>query len=137
MVAAARGQSGFTYVWVLLAVALTSAAAAAGAALATDAALRNRDRQFAWAGEQYRIAIASYYESSPGAVKRYPRELSQLLRDERFPVARRHLRDLYPDPLAPRAGWAPVSAPDGGIMGVRSSAVGAPGRWFVHAPAPN
>ena len=85
-----------------------------------DEALREREVQLLFAGEQFRRAIGSYYEASPGSVKQYPRRLEDLLDDSRFVGRRRHLRKIYRDPMSGRAEWGIVRAPDGGLAGVYS-----------------
>lgn len=113
-------QSGFTYVAVLILVATLGAVSAAYGELTSHAAQRERERDLLFAGNEYRKAIASYYDRTPGAITRYPRSLEDLLEDRRFPVPVRHLRRLYRDPVTGGAEWGLVKAPDGGIMGVHS-----------------
>ena len=52
--------------------------------------------------------------------KQYPKELVQLLRDQRVPGVQRYLRKLYRDPITGKNEWGLVKAPDGGIAGVYS-----------------
>ncbi len=61
----------------------------------------------------------------PTRQPRYPRDLKDLLHDERYPTARRYLRKLYPDPIT-GGDWAIMKAPDGGIMGIHSTSTAAP-----------
>jgi hypothetical protein len=61
----------------------------------------------------------------PTRQPRYPRDLKDLLHDERYPTARRYLRKLYPDPIT-GGEWAIMKAPDGGIMGIHSTSTAAP-----------
>jgi hypothetical protein len=121
MVAAARAhERGFTYVWVLLAVALTSAALASVAEQTSLSAERQRTVHALWIREQYRIAIDSYAAVGDGTGRRGPERLEQLLRDERGGVVRRHLRMMYPDPFTGSPDWIPVRGGDGSIVGVKS-----------------
>ena len=62
----------------------------------------------------------AYYERTPGAMKRFPEKLEDLLQDKRHPMPQRHLRRLYTDPMTGNRDWGVVSAPEGGIMGVYS-----------------
>lgn len=117
----ARGKydcRGFTYLWVLFLVGAVSVALAAAGEQWVNNAAREQRSELQWVGMQYRNAIASYYESSPGAAKQYPPSLEDLLEDRRFVVPRRHLRRLYPDPGTRSRDWELLRAPDGGIMGV-------------------
>jgi hypothetical protein len=51
----------------------------------------------------------------------YPRELQDMIQDERAPQITRYLRRVYEDPITGMADWTLIRAPDGGIMGVASS----------------
>lgn len=77
-----------------------------------------RENELLLIGHAFRTAIGRYYELSPGAIKRYPRTLDDLLRDDRFITQQRHLRKIYRDPLTGKTEWGLVAAPIGGIMGV-------------------
>jgi type II secretory pathway pseudopilin PulG len=113
-------ERGFTYVWVLLAVALTSAALASVAEQASLSAERQRTVHALWVREQYRSAIDSYAAVGEGTGRRGPERLEQLLRDERGGVVRRHLRMMYPDPVTGRSDWILVRGEDGSIVVVKS-----------------
>ncbi len=112
-------QRGFTYLGVLVIVALMGFGLAAFGELYSHAAKREKERELLFIGEQFRNAIASYYNKSPG-VKVYPKKLEDLLEDKRFPMPQRHLRRVYGDPMTGKADWALVEAPGGGFMGVHS-----------------
>lgn len=115
-----RRQHGAIYLLVLFFVALTSAALATLARSWSNDAQRERESQLLWVGAAYRNAIASYYEATPGPLKSFPATLDSLLLDPRFPDARRHLRQLFPDPMTGKADWILILAPMGGVMGVAS-----------------
>jgi type II secretory pathway pseudopilin PulG len=116
---------GFTYIGMLLAVAILTA----GIGLAIEAwhttLRRDREADLLHIGTQYQRAIMLYYESSPTGRPRYPRELTDLVRDDRYPTTRRYLRKVYPDPIG-GAEWGIMKAPDGGIMGVYSASTAKP-----------
>jgi type II secretory pathway pseudopilin PulG len=112
-------QRGLTYVGLLLAVALAGVALAAVGTLWSTTAKRNREAELLFVGDQFRLAIGSYYDGTPGA-KRYPQRLEELLEDKRLPVTRRHLRRLYADPMTGMPDWDLVRLSDGAIVGVRS-----------------
>ena len=80
---------------------------------------RKKEAELLFVGEQYRNAIKSYYEKSPGGAKRYPQKLEDLLQDSRYPTAQRYLRRVYADPMTGSA-WGLMEGPGGGIMGVYS-----------------
>ena len=109
-------QRGFTYLTLLFAVAFMGAGLAAASSLWHTAQMREKERELLYVGNQYRKAIEAYYTQG----KQYPRELVQLLRDQRVPGVRRYLRKLYRDPMTGKNEWGLVKAPDGGIAGVYS-----------------
>jgi type II secretory pathway pseudopilin PulG len=113
-------EQGFTYLAVLISLGFMGAALAASAELWSHAAQREKERELLFVGDQYRQAIASYYEKTPGPVKRYPERLEDLLEDKRQPGVHRHLRKPYVDPITGSSSWGTVAAPMGGIMGVYS-----------------
>lgn len=113
-------QRGFTYVAALIMVATMGAVAAAFGELTSHAAQREKEKDLLFVGNQYREAITAYYRRTPGAFKRYPHTLEELLEDRRYPVPVRHLRRLYADPITGAAEWGLLRAPDGGILGVHS-----------------
>jgi type II secretory pathway pseudopilin PulG len=123
VVARARG---FTYLGVLFATALLTAGL--GLAIESWHTILRRDKEadLLHIGAQYQRAIMLYYEGSPDRRPRYPRELGNLVKDERYPSTRRYLRKLYPDPITGSAEWGIMKAPDGGIMGVYSTSTATP-----------
>ena len=134
-----RGERGFTYLGVLLAIALLGIGMIAASEVWVTVARRQRMEQLEWVGPQFVQAIGSYYESSPGRDKTYPKSLQELLEDRRFIFTRRHLRQLYVNPFTGAADWEPILAPEGGIRGVAvhlPSASGAESavREFSYAP---
>lgn len=113
---AGRTSQGFTYVGILIAVAVMGAGLAAFGTIASHAAQREKEAELLFRGEQYRQAIASYYKKE----QRYPKALADLVEDKRYPMPVRHLRKLYADPVTASADWGVVDAPGGGVMGVFS-----------------
>ncbi|WP_223464021.1 MULTISPECIES: type II secretion system GspH family protein [unclassified Pseudomonas] len=110
------GQDGFTYLGVLFLIVVMGLGLASAGELWATAARRDRENQLLWAGTQYAQALRSYYRSSPG-VAQYPKELADLLQDERFPTARHHIRRLYPEPMT-GGEWELIRGIDGRISGV-------------------
>jgi type II secretory pathway pseudopilin PulG len=92
-----------------------------------DARRRDDELELLRVGLQYRKAIESYYMRSPGQVKQLPGQIEDLLKDPRFPNTVRHLREAYPDPLAPTQEWGLVRRGTG-LLGVYSQAAGTPFR---------
>jgi type II secretory pathway pseudopilin PulG len=118
-----KAQRGFTYVGLLLSVAIAGTGLAAYAELASHAGQREKEAELLFRGNAFQAAIASYYKKE----QRYPKSLEQLLKDERYPMPVRHLRKLYADPMTGAPDWALVEAPGGaGVMGVHSRSEAAP-----------
>ncbi len=113
-------QAGFTYLALLFLVAVAGVGLAATGVVWSTTQRREKEAELLYVGNQFRTAIESYYQRTPGAVKRYPIKLEDLVRDDRHLATVRHLRRIYSDPLTLSPQWGIVRAPDGGIMGVYS-----------------
>lgn len=112
-----RRARGFTYLTVLFVVAMLGGGLALVGELWHTAALREKEAELLFVGNQYRKAIERYYLNGP---RQYPRALADLLKDPRKPATERYLRRLYADPISGKGEWGLVKAPDGGILGVHS-----------------
>jgi hypothetical protein len=115
-----REQGGFTYIWLLFTVAFAAIALAGVGLVWQTEGRREKEIELMFAGDQFRQAIGSFYESSPGLPKRYPDSLEKLLADDRFPVIKRHLRKIFIDPITGRPEWGLVRKPGLGIIGIHS-----------------
>ena len=124
-----KACAGFTYLGVLLLIAVSSVALAATGTVWSSAAQRDHERQLLWVGSQYAQALRSYYRASPGLAQ-YPQDLADLLQDNRFPEAKRHIRRLYPDPITNSDDWGLLRSIDGRITGVHSRSDATP---FKHS----
>jgi type II secretory pathway pseudopilin PulG len=114
-----HSQLGFTLLALLFLIAVLGAQLALLGTLWSTAVKREKEAELLFVGDQFRLAIQSFYLRSPGQ-KRYPRSLEELLHDPRFPQTVRHLRRIYRDPVTGKAEWGLVQSPDGGVMGVHS-----------------
>jgi type II secretory pathway pseudopilin PulG len=115
-----------TYIAALLAVAVIGVGLAATGMVWSQARQREKEEDLLFIGDQFRQAIAFYYERTPGAIKRYPEKLENLLEDKRYPDPQRYLRKIYPDPMTGKPEWGLVAGPGGSIMGVYSLSNAAP-----------
>ncbi|MFO1467947.1 MAG: type II secretion system protein [Steroidobacteraceae bacterium] len=115
--APAFAQGGFTYIGILIAVAIIGISLSSVGVVWSLQARRDREEQLLFAGNQYRQAIGRYVQA--GGL--YPQSLDDLVEDKRVPVPRRFLRRLYPDPMTGASDWELIRDVDGGIMGVASS----------------
>lgn len=116
-----NGEKGFTYIGVLIIVAIIGLTLALASTLWSFAQQRQKEQELIFVGNQFRQAIGQYYERSPGSVKIYPRTLEDLLQDNRYVSIQRYLRRIYRDPITGIAEWGLVMAPEGGVMGVHSN----------------
>jgi len=130
-----NSEQGFTYLALLITVALLGVSLAATGTVWHFAMQREKERELLFVGKQFRQAIAEYYVATPGKVKKYPLELEDLLRDTRFPGVKRYLRKIYVDPMTGTQEWGLIQAPDGGILGVFSLSEDAPIRTSFAARA--
>jgi type II secretory pathway pseudopilin PulG len=121
-----RSQCGFTYLAMLLAVAVIGVGLAATGIVWSQSRQREREQELLFIGNQFRQAIALYYQRTPGAVNRYPAKLEDMLEDKRHASTQRYLRKIFVDPMTGKSEWGLVDAPDGGIMGIYSRSKAAP-----------
>lgn len=119
-VPASSGQAGFTFLWVLMTVALLGFGLTAALSVQSTAVQREKERELLSIGRQFRTAIARYYESqSAGRGREYPQSLEDLLKDNRVPGIQRHLRKVFVDPMTGKAEWGFVLIA-GRIAGIHS-----------------
>jgi len=118
MRAPAALQRGFTYLGLLFAVMVIGLMLTVAARVYRTTVQREREAQLLWVGHAYRMAISAYF----AAGHHYPATLHDLLIDDRFPVPKHYLRQLYPDPMTGHADWTLILTPDqSGIQGVAST----------------
>lgn len=115
-----RAQAGFSYIGLLILVAMMGVALAATGDLWQTTRQREREDELLYVGHQFRQAIQRFYQQTPGRVKRYPMSLDELLLDPRFLDKRRYLRKVYIDPMTGSADWGLVKGPNGELYGVYS-----------------
>jgi len=115
-----QSQAGFTYLVAMFAVAVVGLLLAVTGEVWSQSRQREKEKELIFVGGQFRDAIALYYQRTPGAVKRYPETLQDLLEDRRYLSVQRYLRKIYADPVTGKREWGTVAAPGGGIMGVHS-----------------
>ena len=113
-----RAQRGFTFVAVLLLLALCMLGLAVAGPIWSAQLKREREQELLRVGAMYARALASYRDASPGSLKQYPDRLEALLLDTRFVGVQRHLRSLYPDPMNPGQPWGLVLDADKRVLGV-------------------
>ena len=110
------GEAGFTYLALLLMIAVLGAVLGAGAEVWHTAVQREKEQELLFVGDQFRSAIRSYYMDQ----SHYPHALEDLLKDPQQAATRRYLRKIYRDPMTGKSEWGTELRPDGGIVGVHS-----------------
>lgn len=122
--------SGFAYVLLLIIVATIGLLSASSLSIGSQVTRRDAERELLAIGNEFEQALKSYAAVSGGAGSLArgvgPRSLQDLIKDPRFPGLKRHLRQLYADPLTGRVHWGLITDPGGAIVGVYSSAEGVP-----------
>lgn len=113
---AAARPAGFTYIGLLLMVAVAGVAASVVCELWSIAARRDKEQELLFIGHQFRRALVQYVANGTTS----PRSLEDLLKDPRMPDVRRYLRKVFRDPITGRAEWGLVKGPGDSIIGVRS-----------------
>lgn len=116
-----QDQRGFTLMAVLVAVAIIGFSAGMAGSTWSSLVQRAKEADLFWRGDQYRKAIEGYYTKGHGGAKLYPRELKHLLQDPRSLEARRHIRQLYKDPMTGEDWELIKDKKSGRITGVKST----------------
>ena len=128
-----RRESGFTYVGLLLLLALLALASLLTAQVAETATRRAQEREADGIGREFADALRAYGRATPAGAGTRPQRLEDLLKDPRVPATRRFLRRVYVDPLTGRAEWGTAVAAGGGIVAVYSLA--RPDRLYGDLPS--
>lgn len=117
--ASRQQQRGFGYLAVLLIVLMLAVALGTTYERMDTVMKREKEQEWLFAGQQYRQAIASYYQKSPNGLKELPTSLDDLLLDRRFITTTRHLRKRFADPIT-GGDWALIVDDNQKIKGVYS-----------------
>ena len=114
-------ENAFSYISAIIFVTVIGISLASGSAYWSTIIKREKEKELLFRGDQIRRAIESYYNGTPGGgTSQYPVSLSDLLKDPRYPVARRYLRKIYKDPMNKDGQWGFITAPGGRIKGIFS-----------------
>jgi type II secretory pathway pseudopilin PulG len=112
--------SGFTYIGLLILVAIMGVTLAMIGTFWHSAQQRAREQQLLFVGNQFSRAITAYYLNSPDGKQQFPKHLEDLLQDNRQPNTVRYLRKIFADPITGTTQWGLIKGADGGIVGVHS-----------------
>lgn len=94
---AAPRSPGFTYTALLAAIVIIGITMSAAGKYWQNVMQREREEELLFRGGQYQQAIERYFSAKAPNV--FPAEVEQLLKDDRFPQPKRHLRHQYKDPI--------------------------------------
>lgn len=111
-------QQGITYLWMLFFVFLLGIGLGKSLEVFSLMDQRQKEQELLYVGKIYQEAIRQYYLSGQEENK-YPAHLEDLLKDSRYIVTRRYIRQLYTDPLT-NQDFLPIFSAEGGICGVKS-----------------
>ena len=92
-----RNRNGFTYIALLAAIVIIGISLGSAAKSWQNIAQRDKEEELLFRGNQYRLAIESYYNYQ--GRRQLPDSIDALLKDERSPNGKRHLRQQYKDPI--------------------------------------
>ena len=122
--------NGFAYVMLLVAIALLSLLASGVLQLGSQLSRQHAEQALLDIGGEFQRALYSYSGTSATAsaaggnrtavTAKGPRTLEELLRDDRTASIKRHLRQIYADPMTASTQWGVVKDPAGFILGVYS-----------------
>ncbi len=122
-----RAGHGFAFLSLLITIAIIGVVAAATLQLGSILQRRAAEEELLSIGAEFRHALMSYSDATPIGQSPAPPTLQALLKDQRYPNTRRHLRKLYFDPLTGRQQWGTLMSIDGkGIVGIYSLSTGKP-----------
>lgn len=116
-----RRQRGFTYLSLVILVAVIGLVAAAALKMGALLQRVHAEQELLNIGAEFSDALQSYANATPPGRPPQPPSLAELLKDPRFPGVRRHLRKLFVDPMTGSAEWGVLYLADKvGVVGVYS-----------------
>lgn len=121
-----NGERGFTYMFALILVFTTSVSLMVVHKQWRTIMKQEHEKELLFRGNQIVMAIESFYENSPGGSKTYPQSFKVMLKDNRVPNLKRHLRKHYKDPMSRDGQWGIVYDGKGRIKGVFSTSKAPP-----------
>lgn len=101
---------GFALLGLLILLAVIEMATSATVALGVVVQRRSAEAALLDIGHEFEAALQSYASATPTGQSPYPASLQDLLKDPRVAGVRRHLRQIYVDPLTGRAEWGVILA---------------------------
>ena len=133
---AKKRTSGFAYVMLLIAIAVLGLFASQALQVGAQVGRRDAEQALLAIGAEYERALSSYagvaLMSTAQAANiaannaRGPKTLEELLKDPRSPGVKRHLRQIYADPMTGRVEWGLIKDASGYILGIYSESSARP-----------
>jgi type II secretory pathway pseudopilin PulG len=117
VVARPTRQAGFTYLGLIIFVAIVGLVGAATLKVGSLLQRAAAEEELLEIGAAYSAALDSYAAATPRGATPYPPSIKELLKDPRFPGVRRHLRKVFVDPLTGKAEWG-IEYLGGGEVGI-------------------
>lgn len=116
-----RPAPGFTYLGLIILLAVLGLVGAAGLKMGTLLQRAAAEEELLEIGAQFSEALRSYAAATPPGQPQQPPSLQDLLKDPRYPNPRRHLRKIFVDPVTGKAEWGVLYVGDKvGVLGVYS-----------------
>lgn len=116
-----RRQQGFTYLSLVILLAIIGLVGAASLKVESLLARAAAEQELLEAGAAFSAALDSYAAATPEGKPPQPPTLQDLLKDTRFPTIRRHLRKIFVDPISGKAEWGVTYLGDKvGVIGIYS-----------------
>lgn len=100
-----QAQGGFTYVGLLILVAVLGLVAALTIKVGALWQRASREAQLLEIGAQFSDALRAYADATPAGQLPQPPNLAALLLDPRFPTPHRYLRKIFADPITGSTDW--------------------------------
>ncbi|MFW5432782.1 MAG: type II secretion system protein [Methylophilaceae bacterium] len=92
-------QKGFGYLVMLFIIAVLAVTLTTTYERRDTIVKREKEKQLLFVGSQYSEALTSYYNQSPNGFNELPKNIDELLKDNRFVAIKRHLRKRFVDPI--------------------------------------
>lgn len=127
MVVRRASQAGFTYMGLIIFVAIIGMVGAATLKIGSLLQRASNEEELLEIGAAFSAALQSYAAATPRGMPQQPPSLKELLKDPRFPGVRRHLRKVFVDPMTGKAEWGIVYLGDKtGVVAVYSLSTAKP-----------
>jgi type II secretory pathway pseudopilin PulG len=121
-----RAAGGFTYIGLLIYIALMGVGLALAGQMWHTAAIREKERELLFIGGEFQRALESYARRKTDPANTHPKALADLLEDRNQLPPQRYLRRIYADPFMGTADWGLIRNAQEGIVGIYSLAGGTP-----------